>query len=393
MPGPMQRVRVVELGIWVAAPSGGAILADWGADVIKLEPPTGDPLRQVRHVLGPDVVDCPFFDADNRSKRSVALDLRSPDAMASALDLIDSADVFLTNIRPAALKRLGLDSDTLLARRPDLIYAIVTGYGLEGPDAAAGGYDMGAYWARGGVADLLTQPGQDPPIQRNGMGDHVTGITVAGMISAALLHRERSGEGQLVSTSLLRVAAWQVSSDINTQLMLGREPVRNQRQVEDNPLWNNYAAADGKRFWLIGVEADRHWPTLLRLIDRPAWADEPRYASQALRADHSAELIALLDDIFATRTRAEWGAAFDAEDDFFWSPVNTVDDLLADPQTRASGSIVDVPKGSTTVAMVANPAEFHGTPSSPTGMAPLLGEHNAEVLAELTTRRLHDRRR
>ncbi len=132
MSGPMQGTRVVELGIWVAAPSGGAILADWGADVIKLEPPTGDPLRQIRHVLGPDIVDCPFFDADNRSKRSVALDLRSSEELASALELIDSADVFLTNIRPAALERLGLDSRTLLERKPDLVYAIVTGYGLEG---------------------------------------------------------------------------------------------------------------------------------------------------------------------------------------------------------------------------------------------------------------------
>lgn len=387
MPGPMQGIRVVELGIWVAAPSGGALLADWGADVIKLEPPTGDPLRQIRHVLGPDVVDCPFFEPDNRSKRSVALDLRSDEGRAAALELIDSADVFLTNIRPAGLTRLGLDSDTLLARKPDLIYAIVTGYGLTGPDAASGGYDMGAYWARGGVADLLTLPGQDVPIQRSGMGDHVTGIAVAGMISAALLSRERTGEGQLVSTSLLRIAAWQISSDLNVSLMLGREPTRNERLTEANPIWNNYTAGDGKRFWLIGVEADRHWPTLVRLVERPEWADEPRYATQALRAENSAELIAMLDDIFATRTRAEWGARFDAEDSFFWSPVNDVDDVLSDPQTLAGGSIIDVPKGDTTVSMVAGPIDFHGTPSGPTSLAPQLGEHNAEVFAELAARR------
>jgi crotonobetainyl-CoA:carnitine CoA-transferase CaiB-like acyl-CoA transferase len=387
MQGPIHGIRVVELGIWVAAPSGGAILADWGADVVKLEPPTGDPLRQIRHVLGPDVVDCPFFDADNRSKRSIALDLRSPAGIASALELIDSADVFLTNIRPAALARLGLDSETLLERKPDLVYAIVTGYGLEGPDAAAGAYDMGAYWARGGVADALTLPGQETPIQRSGMGDHVTGITVAGMISAALLHRERTGEGQLVSTSLLRVAAWQISSDINMRLMIDREQIRNHRSTEANPLWNNYTAADGKRFWLIGLEANRHWPKLLRLVDRPQWADEPRYATQALRAEHSAELIGLLDEIFATRTRDEWGTLFDAETDFFWAPVNTVDDVIADPQTRASGAIIDVRKGDTTVPMVANPVEFHGTPSGPATVGPLLGEHTDELLAELASRR------
>lgn len=140
---------------------------------------------------------------------------------------------------------------------------------------------MGAYWARGGVADSLTQPGGETPIQRSGMGDHVTGITVAGMISAALLHRERTGEGQLVSTSLLRVAAWQISSDINMRLMLDREPTRNQRTTEANPVWNNYSAGDGKKFWLMGVEADRHWPKLLRLVGRPEWATEPRYATPA----------------------------------------------------------------------------------------------------------------
>ncbi|MCJ0949888.1 CoA transferase (plasmid) [Rhodococcus erythropolis] len=387
MSGPMQGTRVVELGIWVAAPSGGAILADWGADVIKLEPPTGDPLRQIRHVLGPDIVDCPFFDADNRSKRSVALDLRSSEELASALELIDSADVFLTNIRPAALERLGLDSRTLLERKPDLVYAIVTGYGLEGPDAAAGAYDMGAYWARGGVADSLTQPGGETPIQRSGMGDHVTGITVAGMISAALLHRERTGEGQLVSTSLLRVAAWQISSDINMRLMLDREPTRNQRTTEANPVWNNYSAGDGKKFWLMGVEADRHWPKLLRLVDRPEWATEPRYATPALRGENAVEIIALLDEIFVTRTRAEWGALFDTERDFFWSPVNTVDEVISDPQTHASGSIIDVPKGDTTVAMVASPADFHGTPAAPSRFAPLLGEHTDELLTELASRR------
>lgn len=387
MSGPMQGTRVVELGIWVAAPSGGAILADWGADVIKLEPPTGDPLRQIRHVLGPDIVDCPFFDADNRSKRSVALDLRSSEELASALELIDSADVFLTNIRPAALERLGLDSRTLLERKPDLVYAIVTGYGLEGPDAAAGAYDMGAYWARGGVADSLTQPGGETPIQRSGMGDHVTGITVVGMISAALLHRERTGEGQLVSTSLLRVAAWQISSDINMRLMLDREPTRNQRTTEANPVWNNYSAYDGKKFWLMGVEADRHWPKLLRLVDRPEWATEPRYATPALRGENAVEIIALLDEIFVTRTRAEWGALFDTERDFFWSPVNTVDEVISDPQTHASGSIIDVPKGDTTVAMVASPADFHGTPAAPSRFAPLLGEHTDELLTELASRR------
>jgi crotonobetainyl-CoA:carnitine CoA-transferase CaiB-like acyl-CoA transferase len=383
VPGPLQGVKVVEIAVMVAGPSAGGILADWGADVIKIESPAGDPLRAIQKVLGPDVANNPFFDPDNRGKRSVVLDFRQPEQLATALELIDTADVLLTNMRPAALARLGMDSDTLLARNPRLVYALITGYGLRGPDAAAAAYDMGAYWARGGVAHLLTQPGQELAIQRSGMGDHFTGLAAAGMISTALFERERTGRGQLVTTSLLRIAAYQVSSDYNMRLMLDREPTRNMRHNEINPLWNNYTAGDGKQFWVIGVEADRHWPPLLRILERPEWEEDPRWATQADRAAHSVELIAELDAIFATRIRDEWAKRFDAEKDFFWAPVNTVDEALADPQTAASGAIVEVADGSFPWPMIASPIDYHGEHPVVRTRPPLLGEHTEEVLAEL----------
>jgi crotonobetainyl-CoA:carnitine CoA-transferase CaiB-like acyl-CoA transferase len=381
--GPMQGVRVVEIAVMVAGPSAGGILADWGADVVKIEPPTGDPLRAIQKVLGPDADSNPFFDPDNRGKRSVVLDFRQPDQLQTALALIDNADVLVTNIRPAALARLGMDSESLLARNPRLIYALVTGYGLTGPDAAAGAYDMGAYWARGGVAGLLSQPGQDLPIQRAGMGDHFTGMTVAGMVGTALFERERTGRGQLVTTSLLRIAAYQVSSDFNMKLMLDREPTRNVRHTEANPIWNNYTAGDGKQFWLIGVEAVRHWPALVRIIERPDLEHDVRYATQPDRAVNSVSLIAELDGIFATRPRDDWAKRFDAEKDFFWAPVNSVDDVLADPQTQASGAITEVADGSFPKPMIASPVDFHGVPPTVRTRAPRLGEHTDEVLAEL----------
>jgi crotonobetainyl-CoA:carnitine CoA-transferase CaiB-like acyl-CoA transferase len=384
--GPMQGVKVVEIAVMVAGPSAGAMLADWGADVVKIEPPTGDPLRAIQKVLGPDVPNNPLFDPDNRGKRSIVLDFREPDQLQTALQLIDAADVLLTNIRPAALARLGMDSDSLLARNPRLVYALITGYGLAGPDAAAGAYDMGAYWARGGIADLLSQPGQDLPIQRSGMGDHFTGATVAGMVGTALFERERTGKGQLVTTSLLRVAAYQVSTDFNLKLMLDMGPIRNVRHEEANPLWNNYTAGDGKQFWLIGVEAVRHWPTLLRTIGRPEWAEDPRWLTQSDRAVNCVALIAELDAIFATRPLDEWAKLFDAEKDFFWAPVNTIDDVLADPQTAASGAIVEVADGSFDWPMIATPVDFHGVPSTVRTRAPSLGEHTNEVLAELRSR-------
>jgi crotonobetainyl-CoA:carnitine CoA-transferase CaiB-like acyl-CoA transferase len=384
MPGPMLGVRVLEIAMWVAGPAAGGILADWGADVVKVEPPGGDPIRGVQAVLGPEAESNPFFEPYNRGKRSVVLDFKRDEDRAAALALIDRADVVLTNMRPAALRRLGLDHEALLARNPRLIYALVTGYGLEGPDAASGAYDLGAYWARGGIADILHVPGSELPVQRSGMGDHVAGLIAAGMISAALYSRQQTGRGQLVTTSLLRTALFQICSDYNMLLMLGREPGYQERASQANPLWNNYAAGDGRRFWLIGTQADRHWPSLLRITGHPEWAADERFATRASRAAHCVELIRLLDEIFATRSYDEWTSRFDAEQDFFWAPVHTLADTLADPQTAASGAIVRVADGSYGQPMIASPADFHGTPWQVRTRAPALGEHTAEVLAELS---------
>jgi crotonobetainyl-CoA:carnitine CoA-transferase CaiB-like acyl-CoA transferase len=204
MPGPMDGVRVVELGIWVAGPAAGGILADWGADVIKIEPPKGDPARTFSRMLGGDLPTNPVFELDNRSKRSVVLDLQTEQGRATALELVATADVFLTNVRVETLRHFGFDPDTLRAMFPRLVYAIVTGYGINGPDADRPAYDIAAYWARAGVAASLTPPGADLPFQRGGMGDHTVGMTAAAMISAALFAREHTGEGDFVSTSLLR---------------------------------------------------------------------------------------------------------------------------------------------------------------------------------------------
>jgi crotonobetainyl-CoA:carnitine CoA-transferase CaiB-like acyl-CoA transferase len=246
---------------------------------------------------------------------------------------------------------------------------------------------MGAFWARGGVADSVSMPGKFLPTQRSGMGDHLTGVTVAGMISAALFHREKTGQGQLVSTSLLRAATYFIGSDYNAQLMLDLDLGHDDRTAMRSPLWNNYTAADGKSFWLIGVEADRHWPTLLRILNRPEWATDERFATRVAREQHAAVLIALVDAEFAAHPRAVWAERFNAEPDFFWAPVNSVADAIADPQTAASGAFVEVDDGSYDRPMVASPADFHGTPWSVRTRAPRLGQHSDEIRAELAAAR------
>ena len=188
MAGPMDGVRVVELAFWVAGPSAAAILADWGAEVVKIEPPDGDPFRGLfLSAAGLEVPANPPFELDNRGKRSIALDFTKETGREIALRLIDRADVFVTNLRPVVLARLGLDPDSLAARNPRLVYAGITGYGTEGPDRDRPAYDVGAFWSRAGIAAALTPPGTDPPFQRGAMGDHVAGITGAGAVASAAM--------------------------------------------------------------------------------------------------------------------------------------------------------------------------------------------------------------
>ncbi|MDT5341778.1 MAG: hypothetical protein QOE52_962 [Mycobacterium sp.] len=387
MAGPMEGVNVVELGVWVAGPATGGILADWGADVIKIEPPTGDPGRLFGRMLGLDVDTSPPFEMDNRSKRSIVLDLATEDGHTAALELISGADVFVTNLRSGALQRLGLDFESVAPGNARLVYGLITGYGETGPDADRAAYDVAAFWSRGGLAHLLTRPGDTPPFQRGGMGDHTAGMTLAAAICAALLARDRTGTGQLVTTSLYRQGAYTVSFDLNTYLMSGQPIAIGQRESMGNPCMNNYAAGDGRRFWIVGLEADRHWPALCRAVGHTDWLTDPRFSSARSRAVNAVELIGELDQIFATKPLDEWAEIFTREPDFFWSPVNSIEDVIADEQFHAAGGMVDVPDGQGAVPMVATPADFHGTPWAPRSTAPDLGQHTEEILAELKARR------
>jgi len=382
--GPMDGIRVVELAFWVAGPSAAGVLADWGADVVKIEPPDGDPFRGLfLNAAGLEVPANPPFELDNRGKRSIALDFRHPEAREIAARLIDRADVFVTNLRPGALERVGLDHPTLAARNPRLVYAGITGYGTEGPDRDRPAYDIGAFWSRAGIAAALTPPGGDPPFQRGAMGDHIAGITGAGAVAAALLARERTGRGQAVATSLYRIGMFVLGWDLNTTLRLGVPATPMTRTRTPNPVISCYRAGDGRWFWLLGLQGDRHWPDLVRAVGRPDLAADPRFASMRARRENCPELVEILDAIFATRPLAEWGAILDREN-MWWAPVQTTEDVVADPQARAAGGFVPVPQpDGGTVDMVASPVDFSDTRWAPRASAPELGQHTEDVLLEL----------
>jgi crotonobetainyl-CoA:carnitine CoA-transferase CaiB-like acyl-CoA transferase len=383
MTGPLEGVRVIELGVWVAGPGAGGILADWGADVVKVEPPEGDPARNFGRMLGGDLPTNPVFELDNRGKRSISLDLSTDRGVDVVHQLVADADVLLTNLRPVALERLGLGPDATCDRHRRLVYAIITGYGLEGPEAERGAYDIAAFWARAGIAESLRAPGGSLPFQRGGMGDHTVAMTGAAMVSAALVERARTGRGQLVSTSLLRQGVYTIGFDVNVAVMWGRTLGIGTRETMYSPVLNNYVASDGKSFWIVGLEGDRHWPALARAVGHPEWITDERFDNARNRALHARELIASLDEIFATRTLAEWTAVFAEEPELFWSPVNSIDDVLEDEQFHAAHSVVEVPDEHGTLPMLATPVDFEGRPPAPRWRAPLLGEHTLGVLREI----------
>jgi len=382
----LEGIRVVEMGLWVAGPSAGGLLADWGAEVVKLEMPTGDPMRTLYSALsGSKESRCPPFDVHNRGKRSVAIDVNHADGCALAHKIIASADVFLTNMRPQFLRRAGLDHEQLLAANPKLVYGILTGYGLVGPDKDAPGFDMAAFSARSGVSYRATPPGGVPPTLPGGMGDNVTAIALVAGILGALLCRERTGRGQLVSTSLLRTGMFCESMELSAYLALGKVMSPPSRTRPQNPLMNSYRASDGKWLWLIGAEAERHWEPIVKALGAPELLADERFKTSRDRRRNAEALVAAFDAIFARRTRDEWAAVF-AEHDIWWAPVNSFEDVVSDAQAQACGAFVDVPSmaaDGTTQKSLATPLDFGASPVEPPLAPPQLGSDTDAVLREV----------
>ena len=386
MAGPLEGVRVVELGVWVAGPAAGGILADWGADVVKIEPPDGDPARMFGRMLGVEDGSSPPFEMDNRGKRSIVLDVTTEDGRETARELLSGADVFLTNVRPAALTRLGLDFESVAAGNPALVYGLITGYGESGPDADRAAFDVAAFWARSGLAHLLTRPGDTPPFQRGGMGDHTAGMTLAAAVCAALVARGRTGKGQMVSTSLYRQGAYTVSFDLNTFLMTGNPIAIGQRESMGNPCMNNYAAGDGRRFWIVGLQAGRHWPPLCRAVGRTDWLTDPRFDTPREPCRQRAGIDRRTRRDLRDQAAGRVGGNLCGRTGFLLVADQLARRRLADEQFHAAGGIVTVPDGDGRRPMVASPADFHGTPWEPRSAAPQLGQHTDEILAELKER-------
>lgn len=378
----LEGIRVVEMATYIAAPAAGGMMADWGADVIKIEGRDGDPIRHFFANIGRDMTENPVFDLDNRGKRSVALDFSKPEGAEAVHRLLENADVFLTNLRPGSLKRAGLDWETLHKQFPKLVYATVTGYGIEGPEADRPGFDIAAFWSRAGVGRLFAPKGEDPVPLRTAFGDHVTGqATVAG-ICAALVERGRTGKGRLVETSLLRTGIYSLGSDMAIQLHFGRVASTKPREQAINPVNNFFKTRDD--FWLCLVprQGSKDWPDVCKALDRESWLSEPKFESSKSRREHGAELVGLMDAAFAERDLEEWHARLDAAH-LVWAPVQTPKQVVEDPQAAAAGAFTEMPDHSGgTVRTPASPVRFHGADDGPKGPSPRAGEHTDQILAD-----------
>jgi crotonobetainyl-CoA:carnitine CoA-transferase CaiB-like acyl-CoA transferase len=381
MAGPLEGIKVVEMGVWVAGPSCAAILGDWGAEVIKIEPPEGDPFRGLFAGLL-DIPMNPPFELDNRGKRSISLDLEHAESLAIARQIIEGADVFVTNMRPRVLKKYGLTYEALSESNPRLVYCHLTGYGADTDEGDRAAYDIGAFWSRGGVAASLVPPGKEPPQQRGGMGDHMTGANAAGAVSAALFSREKTGKGQKVGVSLLRVGAYMMGWDTNARLRMGVASQPYDRYHALNPIINSFQDRDGKWFWLLLLQADRHWPDLLEALEATHLGQDERFGSIPARLLNAEALVKELDAIITKKTLAEWAPIFDRHNVWF-APVNNIDELVDDPVAIQAGAFIELESPDGPVRQVATPADFYGTPLKPQGWAPELGQNTEEILLEL----------
>lgn len=385
MAGPLDGVKVVEITMFQQGPVAGMRLGDLGADIIKVEPKTGDPGRGMMRIIGTDSGlkgRNYYFENCNRNKRSIVLDLNTRRGKEIFYKLIDSADVFLNNMSIEAPMKLGIGPNVLLKRNPRLIYAHATGWGRKGPDANLYSFDYTGV-ARSG---LMMSCGEhnSPPVQiLPGMGDELGGLICSWAICIALYAREKTGKGQLVDTSLLGSIISSLGLILSAPAILGEEFPRGVRAEAGNPIYNHYRCKDDKWLVLAHLQPDRYWPNVCRALGITAFEQDPRFNSIEARCENAKELIKIMDGTFATKTRAEWLEILKKEE-CICAPIQSPAEVVNDPQALANDYFINIDHpvwGE--IKVVGFPWSFSQTPASWKREAPELGQHTEEILLEM----------
>jgi len=387
MSKPLAGVRILEVASHVFVPIAGGVLHEWGAEVIKIEPPeTGDPYRSLvtsgLHDLHGGID--PSFQLTNRGKESVTIDLKKREGRDLLYRLAKECDVFLTNMRPDARRRLQIDVDDIRAQNPQMIYVRGSGYGPRGPDTQTGGYDSTAYWSRAGLGGAFTPVGaEQAAMQRPAFGDVMGGMTIAGAIAAAMYKRLDTGEPSVVDVALMSVGMWQLQPDITHAKV---NPAGQNRQYDRKKTWNPlsgpYRTRDARFINLAMLDADKYWADFCTVIGAPELLDDPRFTDMAKRRENAAACVEALDAVFAARDYADWCETLKRAKGV-WAPIQRPIEVHDDPAVRPNGWLTDVEMiDGSNLTLVASPAQFDETDNRAI-RAPELGEHTEARLLSM----------
>ena len=377
-------IKVVEVSTWAAGPSCGMWLAENGADVVRVEPIEGDPVRGMMQSGVVPVTDLNWlWEMWNRSKKGIAVNLGQEAGQEIVHKLVAQADVFLANLRPGTLKRARLDYETLNQLNPRLIYANITGYGPKGPGADWPSFDEIGFWARSGIMAVLGEP--DTPLVplRGAMGDHTTGMFTLGGIALALYVRERTGRGQRVDVSLVGSGTWVAGCDVQGALIYDQDMPRFSRKTIGNPLYNHYECKDRKWVQFQMLQTDRYWSGVCKALGREDLEHDPRFDSHQKRVENNVELIAILDEVLATESRDEWAPRFN-ENGLVWGPAQTPMEVTQDPCVLENKYVVEYEHFSgRKVRGITCPIQLSQNPTRAPRGAPEYSQHTEEVLLEM----------
>jgi crotonobetainyl-CoA:carnitine CoA-transferase CaiB-like acyl-CoA transferase len=387
MSGPLDGIRIVDWTIWQQGPVATQMLADLGAEVIKIEErERGDPGRGIVAVAGSSTVKGGrnyYFEANNKHKKSIALNLKQPEAREIVHRLAARSDVFVQNFRKGVAQRLGLGYAELAALNPRIIYASASGYGPEGPDSGEPSFDYLGQ-ARSGIMNAIGTGSTAPTYVYGGIADQMGAIMLAYGVLAALFARERTGIGQEVDASHLGSMMALQGLNVVARTIMGKEFPRNTRANAYNPLWNHYRCADDKWISLAMLQPDRYWKNFCEVVGKPELIEDPRFAEAKVRGKNSAAVVAIFDEVFAARPRDEWMRVLKGRGDFIYTIVNSVSDLPDDPQVRANGYVVEYDHPALgNLTLLGMPVKLSATPGEPRGHAPELGEHTELLLTEM----------
>ena len=383
----LEGLKVIEMATYVAAPAAGAMLRDWGAEVIKVEPLNGCPMRRFFEGMKSNVPieGNPIFTLDNRGKKGISINTSDEKGADIVRELIKDADIFLTNVRPQSLESAKLDHESLLKVNPKLIYCSLTGYGLEGEEKNRPGFDVAAYWSRSGMAHLTQRKGEEPLPIRTASGDHITAISTVSGILAAVYERTKTGKGKVVETSLLRTGIYSLSSDMALQLKFGRVPSTKKRDEQINPIFNFFKTKDDRWICLSPrAGGDYDLPKVVRALGKEEWLKNEKFNTNQARRENAKEFIDEMDRAFSQYTMSEWGEKLD-EQDLIWSPVQNLKEVSKDKQAIDSGAFSEVEDQDCeeNYTTVSSPVRFHNSDDGPKGPAPKLGQDNFEVLKSI----------